>query len=91
MTARLRLLLLTGLLLALAFAGSLLWTRGIALQEVTKAETAVHQREQARLWHSLIDQQQVLLELAADDLLSDTWLARVIRSGNPDLLTSRFQ
>ncbi|HLW27871.1 MAG TPA: SpoIIE family protein phosphatase, partial [Kiloniellales bacterium] len=91
MTARLRLLLLTGLLLALAFAGSLLWTRGIALQEVTKAETAVHQREQARLWHSLIDQQQVLLELAADDLLSDTWLARVISSGNQDLLTSRLQ
>jgi len=91
MTARLRLLLLAGLLLALALAGSLLWTRGVALPEVTEAETQVHQQEQARLWQSLIDQQQTLLQLAADDLLGDAWLAHVISTGNQDLLAIRLR
>ena len=53
MTARLRLLLLAGLLMGLAFAGGLLWTRGVALPEVVQAEVQLHQREQARLWQSL--------------------------------------
>lgn len=91
MTARLRLLLLAGLLMALAFAGGLLWTRGVALPEVVEAENRIHQREQARLWQSLIDQQQALLELAADELTSDAWLARLLDSSNQQLLALRLE
>jgi len=91
MTARLRLLLLAGLLMGLAFAGGLLWTRGVALPEVVQAEVQLHQREQARLWQSLIDQQELLLAIAAEEVTDDPWTAQLLNSANEELLALRLQ
>src|SRR5699024_12189811 len=42
-------------------------------------------------WQGLIDQQEGMLALAADDLLQDAWLAHLLDSGNQGLLAIRLQ
>ncbi|WP_366554614.1 PP2C family protein-serine/threonine phosphatase [Aquibaculum sediminis] len=90
MSARLRLLLIAGLLLALGVAGSLIWTRSVALPSVSEAEFQVHQREQARLWRTLVEQQSGLLSLAAEELAEQPWLPRLLDQDRPDLLATRI-
>jgi len=90
MSARLRLLLLAGLLLALALAGALGWWRSVALPQLDRAELELHQREQARLWQTLVERQEGLLLLAAERLSEASWLRAGLASGNRELLLDRL-
>lgn len=90
MSARLRLLLLASFLLALGVAGSLVWTRSVALPELDRAERALHEREQARLWRALVERQEGLLALAAEELASSSWLPSVLAVGSEASLSARL-